>query len=170
MSAMTQAKIILTGPSGVEKTTAIRLLSESPFIAAKAAGAPDADADVACGELQVDERLVLRLYGARGACWRRDWDVLAQDALGFLILIDNASSAPLAALSRCLDRLQFHIEASTAVIVVTNTEMAAQPTTAAYYELLSDRHVFCPVVAADVRQPKDVIGVLDLLLLSLEQA
>ena len=176
MNASGEAKIIMTGPPGVGKTTAIRLVSELPVITAKAAnreettGAPDASEGVVCGELQVDENLVLRLYGAGGSYYHNDWDWLAQDALGFLIFIDNASAAPLAALSLYLDCFQAHIKTASAVIVVTHTESAAQPTAAAYYELLKDRHVFYPVVSADVRQPKDVLGVLDLLLLSLEQA
>ena len=162
---MKEAKIVVAGPPGVGKIRAIRLVSDLPVIAKPAASCDemreslDASVDVVCGDLQVDESLVLRLYGARGPCWRRDWDWLAQDALGFLIFIDNASTSPLVDLTRCLDGLQDHIESAAAVIVVTHTEASAQPTAAAYFELLRDRHAFYPVVVADVHQPKDILGV-----------
>ena len=96
------------------------------------------------------------------------WEVLAKGALGLIILVDNSRSLPLSDLGIYLDSFKTFIDESAAVIVVTRTDMSLEPGLEAYHRFLEDRDEFYPVVIADMRQQEDVLGVIEILLSSLE--
>ena len=96
------------------------------------------------------------------------WEMLAKGALGFIILVDNASPLPLSDLAVYLDNFKPYIEESAAVIVVTRTDVSSEPDIEAYHRFLKDRDEFYPIVTADMRQQEDVLEVLEILLASLE--
>ena len=176
MSDMVEAKIIFTGTVGAGKTTAIRAVSEIDAVSTEAI-ASDEVADVKetttvgmdYGEVTIDENLVLRLYGTPGQeRFRHMWQILADGALGFVILVDNTREDPISDLCIYLDNFADNIRESGAVVAVTRSDISSEPPIAKYYEMLSTRGETLPVMTADVRLRGDVLMLLDSLFTTLE--
>lgn len=176
MSDVTEAKIVFIGPVGAGKTTAIRALSDFEPISTDVVASDETaltkettTVGMDYGELQIDDTLVLRLYGTPGQRrFSHMWSILSQGALGFIILVDNSRRLPMSDLGVYLDNFQPYIAESGAVIAVTRTDIAAQPDLDAYHKFLKDRGEMYPIMTADVRRKEDVLLLLDTLLTGLE--
>ncbi len=172
---MIEHKVIFTGTTGAGKTTAIAAVSE---ITPLNTDVRNTDPDVAkamtttgldYGELTLGKDEKLRLYGTPGQ-QRFDfmWKVLGRGALGLVILIDNSQPNPLHDLDSYLEGFRTLIDGGACVIAVGRLDTHPSPGLDVYGLHLEKRKVLCPVVAADVRDPAQVIQVLELLLLQLE--
>ena len=176
MSDITEAKIIFIGPVGAGKTTAIRAISDFEPISTEVVASDETSliketttVGMDYGEIEIDETLVLRLYGTPGQRrFAHMWDILAQGALGFIILVDNSRRLPLSDLGMYLDNFKPYIATSAAVIAVTRTDLAPQPDLHAYHKFLQERGETYPVMTADARQKDDVLTLVDTLLTCLE--
>ncbi len=176
MSDVVEAKIIFTGTVGAGKTTAIRAVSEIDAITTEAIASDEVaqikettTVGMDYGEVTIDEGLVLRLYGTPGQeRFRHMWKILADGALGFVILVDNTRDDPISDLCIYLDNFADGIKASGAVVAVTRSDMSPEPPVAKYYEMLSARGETLPVMTADVRLRGDVLMLLDSLFTILE--
>lgn len=172
---MIEHKILFTGTMGAGKTTAIGAISE---IAPLSTDVRNSDTTLSkamttvgldYGELTLGEGEKLRLYGTPGQ-QRFDfmWKILSQGALGVVILIDNSRPHPLADLDVYLDGFAELIAQSACVVGVGKTEAHPLPNVDDFAQRMEARGVLCPVLAADVRNPEQVLQLLDLLLLQLE--
>ena len=172
---MNEHKILFTGVTGSGKTTAIAAVSE---IAPLSTDVRNTDSGVSkrmttvgldYGELTLDNGDKLRLYGTPGQK-RFDfmWTILSRGALGLVILIDNSQADPLADLDMYLAGFAQLIAETACVVAIGRTETHALPDMDEFATLLAARGVFCPVLPCDVRQPEQVIQLLELLLLQLE--
>lgn len=172
---MNEHKILFTGVTGSGKTTAIAAVSE---IAPLSTDVRNTDAGVGkrmttvgldYGELTLDNRDKLRLYGAPGQ-QRFDfmWTILSRGALGLIILIDNSQPDPLADLDLYLTGFTQLIADTACVVAIGRTETHTRPDMDQFASLLAARGVFCPVLPCDVRESAQVIQLLELLLLQLE--
>lgn len=175
---MTELKLIFTGPMGAGKTTAIRAISEIPPIATEVANTDRSEArksetTVAMdyGELTLDSGEKLRLYGTPGQV-RFDfmWRVLAQGALGVIVLVDNSRPAPLEDLARYLDAFRPMIPAGRVVVAVGRMDTHLRPSLDDYIDRLDSLGHFLPVMPADVRRREDVLAVLETLFQQIEHA
>lgn len=168
-------KILFTGTMGAGKTTAISAVSEIVPISTdvrnwdltvhKAMTTVGLD----YGELTLENGEKLRLYGTPGQS-RFDfmWKILSRGALGLVILIDNSRPDPLADLDMYLDGFADLIRRTSCVIGVGKMEGHPLPHIDAFAERLEKKGVLCPVFPADVRDPEQVLQLLDLLLIQLE--
>lgn len=175
---MSEIKLLFAGPMGAGKTTAIRAISEIEPISTEVANTDfdecnKAETTVAMdyGELTLDTGHVVHLYGSPGQ--RRFefmWPLLAQGALGVIVLLDNSRPDPLADLSGFLDAFAAQIDGGRIVVAVGRLDTHAQPSLDAYIDAIAARGQFLPVLDADVRRREDVLGVLDVLFSQIETA
>jgi uncharacterized protein len=172
---MTEHKILFTGTTGAGKTTAIGRVSEIPPISTDVRNTDPAvrkamtTAGLDYGELTLDNGEKLRLYGTPGQS-RFDfmWSILSRGALGLVILIDNSQPDPLGELDIYLTGFAKLIASAGCVIGVGRMETHPQPDLERYVAHLEQRDVLCPVLPVDVREPAQVIQLLELLLLQFE--
>ncbi len=172
---MKEHKIILTGPMGAGKTTAIRAVSEVEPIMTDVAN-NDRSVDKALttvgfdyGLLTLDNGDRVRLFGTPGQeRFRFVWNVLAKGALGLVILSDNTRADPLADLRVYLKGFESELDALPCVVGVGRTEEANEPDLQAYADVLESMGRVFPVLPVDVREADDVVLLIDVLLSQLE--
>jgi signal recognition particle receptor subunit beta len=172
---MTEHKLLFTGTMGAGKTTAIGVVSEIPPLTTDVR---NHDASVAkalttvgldYGELTLSSGDKLRLYGTPGQMrFEFMWKILAQGALGLVILIDNRSPDPLADLDVYVAGFADLIAQTACVVAVGRMETHPSPGIEQFADRLASRGVLCPVLPADVRRRDEVVQLLDLLLTQLE--
>lgn len=172
---MADHKILFTGTMGAGKTTAIGAISE---IRPLNTDVHNHDASVAkdlttvgldYGEVTLENGEKVRLYGTPGQK-RFDfmWTILSKGALGVILLIDNSRPDPLADLDLYLDGFADLISRTACVVGVGRMEQSPQPDLDAFALRMQDKGFVSPVLATDVRDPAQVLQLVDLLLLQLE--
>ncbi|WP_257386681.1 GTP-binding protein [Tahibacter caeni] len=168
---MSEITLLFAGPMGAGKTTAIRAISQIEPINTEVAntdfsesGKAETTVALDYGELSLDNGHTLRLYGSPGQ--RRFefmWPLLAEGALGVVVLLDNSRPDPLADLRLFLDAFARQIGAGRVVVAVGRLDSHPQPSLDDYAEAVAARGEFLPVLAADVRRRDDVTALLDVL-------
>jgi len=168
---MSEIKLLFAGPMGAGKTTAIRAISEIEPISTEVENTDFTESDKAettvamdYGELTLDTGHKLRLYGSPGQ--RRFefmWPLLAEGALGVVVLLDNSRPDPLADLDDFLTAFGSQIGTGRIVVAVGRLHSHPHPSLDDYLNAVASRGQFLPVIDADVRRRDDVIGVLDVL-------
>lgn len=172
---MKEHKIILTGTMGAGKTTAIAAVSEIPPILTDVTN-NDHTVDKAMttvgfdyGLLTLDNGDRIRLFGTPGqARFRFVWPVIAKNALGLIILIDNSRPDPLADLAVYLEGFAAELETMPCVVGLGRTETHLYPSVDEMAEALERTGRVFPVLPVDVRRRDDVVLLIDVLLSQLE--
>ena len=175
---MAEIKLIFTGTPGAGKTTAIGAISETPPVTTDMATTDELAAQKAAttvamdfGEITLDDGQKVHLYGTPGQ--RRFefmWKIIVQGGLGLILLLDNTRADPIADMDMYLDNFSDFIRETGAVIGVTRTDLRDTPALDDYYDRLESRGEMYPVFDADVRNPDDVLMLLDALISTLEYA
>ncbi len=166
---MAELKFVITGTAGVGKSTAIRVLSETVESLAQVGDASDLTID--CGKVLSDGDVCVRIYGAPGQSrFRPVWDILAEGALGLIILVDNTRPDPISDLSMYIHNFLSLINKTGVAVGVTRSEQPSNYNLEHYYSYLNDVGLACPVIAVDPRHWKDMIGLMDALIATLEYA
>jgi signal recognition particle receptor subunit beta len=172
---MIEHKIIFTGSVGAGKTTAIQAISEIPPVCTDVSSSdPTIGKDMTTvaldyGEISLGETERLRLYGTPGQeRFAFMWKILAQGALGVVILVDHTRPDPLLDLALYLDHFKALIRETACVVVVSKMDEAHSPILEDFAEIMRQRQMVCPVIQADVRDRKQVLWILDLLLVQME--
>ncbi|OBS08308.1 GTP-binding protein [Acidihalobacter prosperus] len=173
---MNELKFIFTGPPGAGKTTAISSISEIPPVASDVATTDDlaeikqtTTVAMDFGEVTLPDGQILHLYGTPGQRrFRHMWEILAQGALGLIILCDNSRPDPIADMDIYLENFAQLIEQTGAVVAVNRMETPNSPTLEDYYTHLQDIGLILPVLAADPREREDMLMLLDTLITTLE--
>lgn len=172
---MKDYKILFTGTMGAGKTTAIGAISEIEPLNTDVHNHDESVLKAMTtvvldyGEVTLEGGEKLRLYGTPGQK-RFDfmWKILSKGALGVIMLIDNSRPDPLADLDMYLDGFADLIARTGCVIAVGKTETHPLPDLDAFALRMQARGLLSPIVTADVRDPQQVLQLLDLLLLQLE--
>lgn len=169
-------KVLFSGPMGAGKTTAIRAISDRlPMQTDVRATDETAERKAATtvamdyGTIRLGTSEVVHLYGTPGQD-RFDfmWEILAEGALGLVLLIDNARPDPLADLVRFLEAYDDFIASTAVVIGITRCDIASRPNRAQYMDLLTQRSLLCPVFTVDARSSSDVSLLVRSLLYTLD--
>ncbi|RSZ58547.1 GTP-binding protein [Massilia atriviolacea] len=172
---MKEYKILFTGTMGAGKTTAIAAISE---VAPIVTDVLNTDASVAkerttvgldYGLLTLENGDRIRLFGTPGQ-QRFDflWKILANKALGLIILTDNSRPDPLADLGMFLDGFADALATMPCAIGVGRLPSHPEPSLERYADLLEARGMVLPIVEVDVRRRDDVTLLIDTLLAQLE--
>ena len=172
---MSELKILISGTTGAGKTTAIRAVSEIAPVSTDVRNT-DAAVDKALttagmdyGELTLDNGEKLYLYGTPGQ-ERFDfmWNILSRGALGVILLIDNSRPDPLGDLDIYINALSATLRTTACVVAVGRMDRHGRPDLEGFALHLQSRGLLCPVVPADVREPAQVVALIELLLLQIE--
>lgn len=172
---MKEYKILFTGTMGAGKTTAIAAISE---VAPIVTDVLNTDTSVAkerttvgldYGLLTLENGDRIRLFGTPGQ-QRFDflWKILANKALGLIILTDNSRPDPLADLGMFLDGLADALATMPCAIGVGRLDSHPEPSLDRYADLLEARGMVLPIIPVDVRRRDDVTLLIDTLLAQLE--
>ncbi len=166
MMASQQYKIIVSGPVGAGKTTAIGALSDAPPVrtdarptdaVAQMKGATTVAMDY--GTIDLGAEAKVHLYGTPGQ-ERFDfmWDIMADGALGLILLMNNARPDPLGDARRFLSAFEAFIERAPFCVGVTHMDRRATPTLDDYRTVVSThaRGRVVPVFSVDGRSKRDV--------------
>ena len=172
---MKDHKIVFTGTPGAGKTTAIAALSDVPPVTTDVRNSDPGLAKEHTtvgfdfGQVDLGDGQMVRLFGTPGQMrFEFMWRILAKDALGLVVLIDNSRPDPLADLTTYLDAYKDVLPSMNAVIGVGRTLECPLPTLDDFTDLLNARNLVLPVLAVDVRQRDDVLMLVDVVLAQAE--
>ena len=164
---MDDHKLIFVGSPGVGKTTAIRTVSDHPPVSTEVPSTDESrNTTVALdfGELTLADGDVLRLYGVPGQDrFEFIWPLIADGAMGVVILVDNSLPNPLATLDGYLTSFAELIADVPTIIGVTRLRSDAQVGLDDYVTHLSRRKLDLPVVALDPRERQDVLYLVNMI-------
>lgn len=172
---MKEHKILFSGTAGAGKTTAIAAISETQVVATDV---PNTDerlhkatttVGLDYGSITLAGGDRVRLFGTPGQSrFSFMWPILARDALGLVILIDNSRPDPLADLDTYLDGFAPELGRMPCVVGVGRQATHPEPSIDAFSERVHARGLVLPVLPADVRQRRDVLMLIEVLLCQIE--
>jgi uncharacterized protein len=172
---MTEYKLVFTGTTGAGKTTAINAISETPTIKTDVVNTDDSvdkaftTVGLDFGQITLANGDSVRLFGTPGqARFNFMWKILAKDAFGLIILIDNSSADPLADMDLYLNGFSQELQNIPCVIGVGRSESHPVPGIDDFATRLAQRDLMLPVIPVDVRRAQDVILLIDVLMAQAE--
>lgn len=168
---MKDHKIVFTGTPGAGKTTAIGALSDVPPVVTDvrntdaSLGKERTTVGLDYGHVDLGDGQTVRLFGTPGQMrFEFMWRIVAQDALGLIVLIDNSRPDPLADLATYIDAYADMLPTMNCAIGIGRTDTHPSPGVDDYCDWLAARELVIPVLPADVRQRDDVLMLVDTVL------
>jgi signal recognition particle receptor subunit beta len=174
---MADHKIIISGPVGAGKTTAISVLSDiNPIITDEAASDMTLDrkqrTTVALdyGLMKLGDAERVHLYGTPGQeRFSFMWEILTEGGIGLVLLIDNTRKEPFRDLQFFLDAFKGFINSTSVTIGVTRMDEKASPAIDDYHQhITSLGWPKLPVLEVDAREREDMSLLVQSLLFSLD--
>lgn len=164
--------ILVAGPMGVGKTTAIGALSEIPVIRTEAmntdlARTAKATTTVALdyGEITLDGGDKVRLYGVPGQeRFEFMWRILQKRALGMMLLVDDSAPQPQDDLAYFLEAFADLCRRDAVVIGVTRGGARGATGVEAYHAALRQRGQMLPLFEVDARDGSQMLLLLSTLI------
>jgi hypothetical protein len=174
---MADHKIIITGPVGAGKTTAISVLSDiKPVITDEAASDMTLDRkqrttvamDYGLMRLGKSERV--HLYGTPGQeRFNFMWEILTEGGIGLVLLIDNTRKEPFRDLRFFLEAFKSFIDSTAVTVGVTRMDEKASPGIDDYHQhVMSLGWPKLPILEVDAREKEDMSLLVQSLLYSLD--
>ena len=172
------SKVLVAGPVGVGKTTAVRSVSDVPVLTTEERPSDETrlrkqatTVAMDFGVLRIDEAHVVHVYGTPGQK-RFDfmWDILADGSAGVVLLLDASDG-------RAASELEFYLEAFKSmagerrlVLGVTRAAPATKSVLTPFREHVERAGLRAPVLEADPRSKSDVRTLIDALLATVERS
>jgi signal recognition particle receptor subunit beta len=165
-------KIIITGPVGSGKSTAVNTITGNEHMLTDASVS---DSDIATlqrkktttvamdyGIVPMRNNDVIHLYGTPGQ-ERFDfmWDILAKGTDGLVLLLDNSRNNPFRDLKYYTNAFSSLIETTPLVLGITRTDVKNDPPPAAYQQWLESLNVKARIVTIDAREKNDINHLLE---------
>lgn len=173
---MQRLKIVFSGPMGAGKTQAIASLSDIPVVSTEAKNTdlvahtkPLTTVGIDYGELTLVDGTSVGLYGTPGQ-ERFDfmWSILAQGALGVIILIDHAAADPVQDMARYVATFE-KIYQGRILVGVSQIDKQPERPFEIYREWLRENERNLPVFPVDMRKKDDVLLLVETIITALEQ-
>lgn len=169
-------KILFIGPMGSGKTTAINAVSDIAAVSTEAEnndleGNAKATTTVAMdyGEINLSDGETVALYGIPGQA-RFDfmWSILAEGAMGAVLLLDHGDQNACAQLATYLDAFAELAGRGALVIGIGHTGLPAAQVLGPYQNLLRQRDLALPLFLTDVRERSNVLLLIESLIANAE--
>lgn len=165
-------KIIIVGPVGSGKTTAVRAVTNDHClvtdvkvtdVASIRKGMTTVAMDF--GVVPIGENEAIHLYGAPGQ-ERFDfmWEIISIGVCGVVLLIDNSRNYPQRDLKAFISAFDKQIQTTRFILGVTRTDVRDDPPLEAYAQWLGEMGINAEVVGIDPREKDDVLFLLTRLL------
>jgi signal recognition particle receptor subunit beta len=174
---MANYKIIISGPVGAGKTTAISVLSDiAPVITDEAASdmtihrKQRTTVAMDYGLMQLADQERVHLYGTPGQeRFSFMWDILTEGGLGLVLLIDNSRKEPFRDLQFFLEAFKNFIQNTAVTVGITRMDEKATPTVDDYHQHVSSLGwPKLPILEVDAREKEDMSLLVQSLLYSLD--
>lgn len=166
-------KIIITGPVGAGKTTAINSLTDQKALKTDA---PVSDMTTSqrkqtttvaldYGVIKLNENDVAHVYGTPGQ-ERFDfmWEIISEGAHGMVLLLDNSRNYPFRDLIYYVNQFRDLIDSVPFIIGVTRSDVKAEPDLATYRSWAEELNLDAKVLLVDARNKVHIHGLLTQLL------
>lgn len=158
------AKLIVSGPPGAGKTTAIAALSEIPPISTEVLATDELSLEkdettvgLDFGQITLRDGEVLAIYGTPGQTrFSFMWEILKQGAQGLILLVNHARPDPIADLNDFAASFVDLFARGHAVVGISRFDAAGGPSLDDYSRALAALNASVPVFAVDVREAEDV--------------
>ncbi len=169
-------KIIVTGPVGAGKTTAIGSVSDVPLLSTEKSATdmtkdmkPNTTVALDYGTFNLSEKERVHLYGTPGQ-ERFDfmWDILTEGGIGLLLLLNNSRPDPFHDMRFFLNAFENFIKGSQVVIGITCTDECNRPTVSDYHAQVEKLGYNIPIFEVDARVKADVSLLIETLLYSFD--
>lgn len=169
-------KILFIGPMGAGKTTAIRTISDIELLSTEVINNDTeqhtkATTTVALdyGEVNLGQGETVLLYGIPGQeRFSFMWPVLAEGALGAILLINDDLPNSQQHLTNYINAFPHLIEKGTAVIGVWSAENLSDELLEPYRAILKERELALPIIKTDVRVKENVLTLIEMLIVNIE--
>lgn len=169
---MRQYKVLITGPVGAGKTTAIESISSIKPVNTDvdsndgSKGKKKSTVAMDYGVIHVGTDKKIHLYGTPGQeRFNFMWDILADKAgVGLIILLDNTRPDPIQEMGYYLNAFSKYITESNIVIGVTQMDLGGTLTLEDYQKRLENSKIKPPVLSTDARVKADVAKLIQALL------
>ena len=158
-------KVLVAGPVGVGKTTAVRAASDKSILTTDVLPS-DATRQLKNSTtvamdfsvIWLDDRLKVHLYGTPGQ-ERFDfmWDVLSEGTAGVILLVDDSSGNVFADMQAYLNAFEPLITRRRLVVGVTRLQDSNDAGLQRYRDYFMQRSMLVPVLEADPRSRHDII-------------
>ncbi len=173
---MKQHKIVFSGPVGAGKTTAIRSLSDIDVVGTEADASDEVKAmkshtTVAMdyGIIYLDNALKVHLYGTPGQeRFNFMWDILADGALGLILLIDASRATAQDDLEYYLNAFTKLIDETAVCVGLTRCDETQRMNLDEASAIMRKLNRHGPVFEVDARDRKDMSILLKGLLFALD--
>lgn len=176
---MQQYKIIFSGPVSAGKTTAIKVLSDIDVVSTEARASDEVkekkeNTTVAMdyGRINLDSETAVHLYGTPGqARFNFMWEILAQGALGLVLLIDCSTPSMLDDIASYLDAFSDFTKDNPVVIGLTRGDLAAESGGIDWdniHSALAAKNISAAVFEVDARNKDDINMLVQALVLSID--
>lgn len=173
---MENLKIVFTGSMGAGKTTAIKLLSEISVVSTDVVNNDSSHTKdlttvgIDFGYFMLDDNLKLSLYGTPGQQrFSFMWKIIAQGALGVIILIDASQK-------NALDNLKMFVDAYSSygikniILGLTHLDIPGALEFSTFQQLLTECSSIknLPIYPCDARNKDDIVFLLEILVAIIE--
>lgn len=172
---MHDVKIVFTGTPGAGKTTAIAALSDVPPVVTDVRNTDPGLAKerttvgLDFGRFDIGDGQTVRLFGTPGQLrFEFMWRIVARDALGLVILVDNSRPDPLADLAMYVEAYRDELPGMNCVIGVGRSAEHPTPSVDDFAAWMAERGHAVPVLPVDVRRRDDVLLLVDMVLAQAE--